>query len=103
MTTNWDESVEAKYRVFKLEDWDRWQMEYKPPATPFPLEDAVVIRLKDPFATTALYTYANTILSYLELTPDLDPEVHQRMMEIADYFHQQATISQEIKNRRLPD
>lgn len=68
------------------------------------VDDAVVIRLKDPFAATALFTYCNTILSFVELLEDqMSDEDHQRMIDIADYFHQQACVSQKIDNKRLPD
>ena len=89
MSTNWDEETEAKYVVSKADGTA--------------IDDAVVIRLKDPFAATALHSYANTILSTIELIPNLDPDDYQRMIEIADYFAQKAMESQAIKNKRLPD
>lgn len=68
------------------------------------VDDAVVIRLKDPFAATALFTYANTIMSMLELMDeDIDMDTHQRMMDIADYFHERACTSQKVAGKRLPD
>ena len=67
-----------------------------------PVDDAVVIRLKDPFAATALHTYCSAILTVLELM-ELDEDEHQRMLDIADYFHQQAVESSSIKGKRLPD
>jgi len=100
------EEEEAKYVVFKKEYFDQWQMQEKPASIPRPLDDTVVIRLKDPFAATALFTYANTIMSFLELMDDRDTitwDEHERMVGIADYFHQQACASQEIKDKRLPD
>jgi hypothetical protein len=85
-----------KYIVFKLEDYEAGN------ATS--LDDAVVIRLKDPFAATALHTYANTILSSVELLEDfITQDDYQRMLDIADYFHNQALDSEKIKGKRLPD
>jgi hypothetical protein len=69
-----------------------------------PVHDAVVIRLKDPFAPTALYTYANTIMSGLEVWGDYWSEAERdRMIELADYFHNQALISEQVRDKRLPD
>jgi hypothetical protein len=87
---------QPKYVVFKMDDY---QMGGDP------LDDAVVIRLKDPFAATALFTYANTIMSIVELmSPNgMAEEDAKRMIDIADYFHQQACESQKIGGKRLPD
>jgi hypothetical protein len=91
-----------KYVVFKREDWP-WPNTGEH-VSPQPLDDAVVIRLKDPFAATALFTYCNTIMSSLELLEDfISEEDYQRMLNIADYFHQQAMASEKIKGKRLPD
>ena len=97
---------DAKYLVYKQEEMTTWVEGNLTVAQTIPaaLDDAVVIRLKDPFAATALYTYANTILSLLELLEGTIPnEEYQRMRDIADYFHQQAMESQAIKGKRLPD
>jgi hypothetical protein len=105
--TNLVEEPEAKYVVFKLEEWNRWAAEEETGGVgtpPVELDGAVVIRLKDPFAATALFSYANTIMSFLELMEEtMDEGEHARMLDIADYFHQQAVESQKIKNKRLPD
>lgn len=95
-----DEPSETKYIVFKMEDWESFGGPEWMGATP--IDDAVVIRLKDPFAATALFTYNNTIMNALDNNwiPEEDQE---RMLEIADYFHQQAVESSKIKNKRLPD
>jgi hypothetical protein len=71
-----------------------------------PVDDAVVIRLKDPFAATALFTYANTIMSFIELMEKgqhLDEWEHMRLVDIADYFFSQGVLSQQIDKKRLPD
>jgi hypothetical protein len=72
-----------------------------------PVDDAVVIRLKDPFAAPALYSYANTIMTMLEVGADmgfdLDPQEYQRMLDIADYFHERGVEAESIKGKRLPD
>jgi hypothetical protein len=71
-----------------------------------PVDDAVVIRLKDPFAATALHTYANTILSFMELMrimSALSQEEEAQLMGIADYFAQKGDESRLIKAKRLPD
>ena len=71
-----------------------------------PVDDAVVIRLKDPFAPTALFTYSNTILSFVELGLSwnvLGEHDEHRLLEIVEYFHNQAVQSQAIAGKRLPD
>lgn len=79
-----------KYRVTKLDGT--------------PVDDAVVIRLKDPFAATALFTYCNTIVGAVELLADtVTPAEYERLLDIADYFHDKAIESAQIKNKRLPD
>ena len=102
MTTDDWEEPEPKYVVFKL---DEWRGIVEPSTYPQPVNDAVVIRLKDPFAATALYTYCNTIMSMLELLPEeyLSEAENQRMLDIADYFHGKAMDSEKIKGKRLPD
>jgi hypothetical protein len=94
MTTEWldDEEEAPKYIVWKQDGT--------------PVDDAVVIRLKDPFAATALFTYSNTILSFVELMNTLSRlsiEEQKALVDIADYFHSKGVDSQVIKNKRLPD
>jgi len=108
-TEDWEEP-DPKYIVFKAEEFDRWNNLVggtKKAGLQGRVDDAVVIRLKDPFAATALYTYCNTIMSFLELMDDRDAsmteEERQRMLDIADYFHGQAMDSEKIKGKRLPD
>jgi hypothetical protein len=60
--------------------------------------DAISILRAAPWSTT----YCNTILSVLESIQTTD-EDHLRMMDLADYFHQQACAAREIKKKRLPD
>lgn len=73
------------------------------------VDDAVVIRQKDPFAATALYTYSNTIMSFLELMEGMTQVApipggdRQRLLDIADYFAAQAMESEKIKDKRLPN
>lgn len=106
-TEDWEEP-EPKYIVFKADDYAQWFKDGRRiQELPGPLSDAVVIRLKDPFAATALYTYCNTIMSFLELMDDRDATMtegeRQTMLNIADYFHGQAMDSEKIKGKRLPD
>lgn len=95
-----------KYIVFKTEDWNRVRGE-QDWLVPMAVPDAVVIRLQDHFAATALFTYCNTIMGFLELlethVEGWDENDHQRLLDIADYFHEQACESQKLKNKKLPD
>lgn len=102
------EEEDAKYLVYKQEEMTNWVESNLAIAQTIPaaLDDAVVIRLKDPFASTALYTYCNTIMSTLELLDSLEvinEDERQRLLDIADYFHSQAMESEKIKGKRLPD
>jgi hypothetical protein len=103
------EAEDAKYLVYKQEEMTNWVEGNLAIAQSIPaaLDDAVVIRLKDPFASTALYTYCNTIMSFLELMDDRDATMtegeRQTLLDIADYFHGQAMDSEKIKGKRLPD
>jgi hypothetical protein len=87
---DWGTALGPKYIVMKLDGE--------------PVDDAVVIRLKDPFAATALHTYCNTIQSVLELGyMQMGTEDRRRMMDISDYFHEKALESEKITGKRLPD
>jgi hypothetical protein len=105
------EADDPKYIVFKADEFDTFKKEGVWEVTnavyPQAVDDAVVIRLKDPFASTALYTYCNTIMSFLELMDDRDVTMtegeRQTLLDIADYFHGQAMDSEKIKGKRLPD
>ena len=37
------------------------------------------------------------------MADDMDPVTYQQQLDIADYFHTQAVISSEMKQKRLPD
>jgi hypothetical protein len=97
---------DAKYLVYKQEEMTNWVESNLAVAQTIPaaLDDAVVIRLKDSYAASALHAYANAILTVLDIMgDDMDPAVHQQQVEIADYFAQKAMESEGIKTRRLPD
>ena len=84
---------ENKYEVRKSEDGSL-------------VDDAVVIRLKDPFAATALHTYANTILGFVDLmrlVSALSKEEEAKLFDIADYFQEKGDESRKIADKRLPD
>jgi hypothetical protein len=103
-----EDEERPKYLIFKQEEMTDWVESNLAIAQTIPaaLDDAVVIRLKDPFAATALFTYCNTIMSFLELLESLEviSELeHQSLLDIADYFHSQALESEKIKGKRLPD
>lgn len=70
------------------------------------LDDAVVIRRRDVFAAPALEAYCNAITCVIDAVRiyaiDLPHEV-QRLIDIADYFHDQAEKAYTNGNRKLPD
>jgi len=101
------ETEQTKYIVFKADDYAQWFKDGRRiQGLPQAVDDAVVIRLKDPYAASALHAYTNAILTVLDLdiiTENLDPAVYQEQVEIADYFHQKAMESGDIKQRKFPD
>lgn len=101
-----EQEQDAKYLVYKQEEMTNWVESNLAIAQTIPaaLDDAVVIRLKDPYASSALHAYTNAILTVLDiLDNNIDPDEYQRQLDIADYFHSQAVASGEIKNKRFPD
>ena len=60
------------------------------------LKDAVVIRKKDKLAPSGLSAYAHTAVTVSEVTHD------RTLLEIADYFADQAAQARAIVNSSLP-
>lgn len=67
--------------------------------TPIELEDAVVIRRQDLFASPALATYAACIAIAGRL---VGPPIKKQLLEVADYFEQQAKLAAD-EGYKLPD
>jgi hypothetical protein len=110
MTSDWIEEEQAKYAVLKMADWNDLLRQLGAAwenggfSIPDRIEDAVVIRLKDSYASSALHAYANAILTVLDIMGEsMDPDVYQQQLDICDYFHQKAVESGEMKGKRLPD
>lgn len=57
------------------------------------LEDAVIIRRQDRFASPALFVYANMIEIVAKNHPDR--EIRNELQAIADYFHEQGVLAGE--------
>jgi len=101
---------DSKYVVFKRDDYVNWFNSFPERAMPngpgpYALEDAVVIRRQDVFAPPALDAYANSIRVALSMAMPSDEagiNIAARLAEIADYFHEQATLSWDTE-RKLPD
>lgn len=105
-----------KYITFKREDWRRFCdgmgedgvhsggslgidiNEFAESA----LEDAVVIRTKDPFAGPALHSYAAGINLYVNLS-HVNGEVARHLREVAHYFHERALEADSEQIVKLPD
>lgn len=69
------------------------------------LQDAVVIRKKDTFAPSALYTYATSVLTALDVMQDagrLTDAERGRLQELADFFAGEADHARQIAGR-IPD
>lgn len=100
--------MDTKYVVFKRADWEALQQE-SPESDPeeFILEDAVVIRLQDIFAESALFAYAASIRTSCEIleatVTDPDPALLDNLNEIADYFMSQGELASKGLHRKIPD
>ena len=111
---------DSKYLVWKRDEMEKWMSENPTPSLPTPVPDAVVIRRQDVFAPPALDAYANAIQCVVETLEkvkrgaevrdekpdrpmDYTPgEIIDRLRDIADYFHEQATVAWK-SDRKLPD
>lgn len=93
-----------KYIVFKREEWDDHVNINVGGPEPAEVEDAVVIRRQDIFAGPALHAYAACIGLTVNLFGDAD--LAHRMERIADYFHEQAVLADEVAasgDAKFPD
>lgn len=100
--------MDSKYVVFKKADWEALQEE-SPENDPeaFILEDAVVIRLQDIFAESALFAYAASIRTSCEILEstigDVDQALVDNLNEIADYFMRCGEMASKSLHRKIPD
>lgn len=81
--------MDEKYVVFKRDDYERSEAQ-QTHLNFLQLDDAVVIRTKDPSAGPALHTYAAITGHSARLMWDIDPDVAGKLLVRADYFHQRA-------------
>lgn len=84
---------EDKYIVFKASDVKRTD----------PLEDAVVLRMKDIFAATALHSYSAAVQNTIEIMEFIGAEVPEHLYDLRDDFHHAALTAETYKAKRLPD
>ena len=72
------------------------------------IADAIVIRKGDTFAASALYAYATSVLSAVEILRDVrngavvGEDIIEHLTELADYFAVQADHARQL-NGRIPD
>lgn len=90
-----------KYVIFKYEDFHSWAAEFDQDC-PEMVRDAVVIRRQDIFAAPALDAYANSILIAAEILGEGSDD-YPRLLDTANFFHDQASRSWQTPNRKLPD
>lgn len=101
-----------KYVTFKRDqfsEWARTQDDRINDVFDLILEDAVVIRKKDTFAPSALYSYATAVQSAIELLEGsqvagivVDPSAVDRLRDLADYFAGEADHARQLQGR-IPD
>ena len=93
-----------KYVVYKKADFESL-MDESPEADFWgcQLEDAVVIRLQDVFAQSALFAYASSIRTAIEILEATNSEVPEGLGEIADYFMAQGEKAGKYPHRKVPD
>jgi hypothetical protein len=100
---------DSKYITFKRADWDQmvkngqlYPESVKRWAEENGLKDSVVIRTRDAFAAAALNTYANSIAISAKVLGELAPSTRDRLLRVADYFHQRAEEAAD-QDGKLPD
>ena len=103
-TLNLPEDTDDKYVTFNRRELKR---AFERKGLPFPnflkmleINDAVVIRRQDKFASPALATYASMIS--MVATNHSDPDVAKELLAIADYFEGQAQLAA-AEGYKLPD
>lgn len=86
---------DGKYIVFKKEEWDSfWSASpVRLDLPPAPIEDAVVIRTGDAFASPALHSYAAMVGVAISFMPP--GEDRKNLLRIADYFNARAAEADE--------
>lgn len=100
-----------KYTVIKTEEWKEIERLGYNDRKVHPIHDAVVIRKQDVFAATALHQYADIIRSTVEIIRSLGlmyegeekDSIVGELMELADWFHEQAVEAEEYVGRKVPD
>lgn len=104
-----------KYTVFKTEDLKHWQdsvlrslrgESVEASGEPIALKDCVVIRKSDVFAASALYAYASSIqttIDILNASGSQETDLIRRLSDLADFFAGEADSSIHRSNRKIPD
>ncbi len=67
------------------------------------LPDATVIRGQEIFASTALFSYANSILATIEVIEALGITPPSHLLVIADYFHRRGLAARSYPIHKIPD
>lgn len=96
----------GKYVVLKRESVTHTSLHSGGLSSFFPssiITDAVVIRLQDVFAASALAAYGDAILTTMEVMGEIGMTIPSQLIEIADYFHTQALAARMLPKRKLPD
>lgn len=94
---------EDKYVSFKRDAFESWQKESGlAERLPGQLKDAVVLRLQDRFATTALQSYADTVSNTIEVLEELEQVVPLELYELRDTFFEFAEAARSHVSRRTP-
>lgn len=107
-------TADPKYITFKFENFKFFVENYvsesiSPEAIEaaimkMQVEDAVVIRKQDVFASAALYTYANSIEVAAKVLRESDPGTSSQLQRIADHFaHEAQDASIHSWDLKLPD
>lgn len=99
---------EQKYVVFKREDFDDPESEAQAVTelllSQLPPDSFTVIRHGDVFAAPALFAYANTIQTAIEIILRKDEQTDvSNLIELRDLFQERATYAQQEENQKVPD
>ena len=88
---HWNRDFKEKYRVYSLDN----EL----------IADAVVIRLQDTFAPGALWAYANSVATMLDVIEDygieFSKDAKEELQQVHEYFVAMAVRADEVR-RKLP-
>lgn len=89
-----------KFIVFKRDEWDKWKSDgMSRGEAPDVVEDAVVLRLQDEFASTAIRAYSDAVVTVIGIMQGIGYKVPESLLSISDHFVELSEQAQNLKQR----